>query len=173
MADAVRATIDIGGRLDTVAEAERLIAALVEEDLVDDDAHAQSILREAMERKRHLWFEEDQSNYGTFNRIDDSVAKIAGLTCVTKYGAGDSFPEGWNLVTHVDGEAQTFPIPTNGGDPCIDYRDVKGIADLGDAPLARMVREKMALIKLAENIPPLTTSPAVATWLKIFGNNAA
>jgi len=173
MGDRVYATLEIGGRLETVEEAEKCVSALVTEELVNDEKHAQTVLRESVERTRCMWFEVTEQNYGTFDHVEAATKLIPGLMCATKYGAGSEFPEGWLLVAHIDGEAQAFSIPTNGGDPCIDYRDVKGIAELGDRPLATMVREKMELIKLAESIPPLSASPTVTAWLKIFGEMAA
>lgn len=169
MGDRVYASIEIGGRLESIKEAEELIDALIHDGLADDKDNATAALRRHIEEMTAISAGADQVKFGTFQAVEHAVKSAPGLKCVTKYNAANDFPEGWTFAN----QTEVIEIPTCGGRPCLEYSALKSISAISERAILHVVLERMAEIDLAETIPPLTAPPAVAAWLKIFGEKAA
>lgn len=173
MGDRIYASITIGGRLDTIEQVEALIEAACAEDLFEDAEGCTACFRGVIECPQPLALEDDSVNYGTFDRLEKAIARTPGLVSVTKHGGGAGFAESWLFIGAPHEERKPIHIPTNDGEPVLLCRTIKAIGDIGNDAIVRYVRREMEIIDLAMNIPPLTASPAVAAWLKIFGGKAA
>lgn len=185
MGDRVHASVAIGGHLETIDEAEELADALVAESFYDSNTDekvegeedAMTIMRYAVENKQTISFYDHEVNYGNFDSIDAAAHTIPGIVCVTSFDSGGDFSEGRKTILHVDGQVTELHVSTHGGAPTIELRELEEAlhkARLDADPLAE-IDKLIAETKRAagDGIPPLTASPAVSAWLKIFADKAA
>lgn len=166
MGDRVWTNIKIGGHLDTIEESEELIEALVSDDIAKDDEHGQTLLRSAVENGKPIDYEEDEINYGTFRAVETHVKDNPKLSCITTFGRGGGFDSGSRTIH--EGDETHF---TNEGG-LVDSHSVRKALDEGGEKAVREFLDRMEFLE-TKCVTKLTASPAVATWLKIFGEKAA
>ncbi|MCO5730104.1 hypothetical protein [Rhizobium sp. SSA_523] len=180
MGDRVYASIEIGGHLETIGEAETLIDALVREVITfnhTDEKIAcledgQTALRTIIEAGKTFEGHEMEANYGNFDELDAAARELTNLWFSTTYEAGGGFPEG--IKTFINGEQ--FRCQTSENRPVVSLPAIEELLHkhrLGPD----IVGELDALVANAKRsagigLPPLTASPAVCAWLKIFGEKA-
>lgn len=165
MGDRTFASIRIGGHVDTVEKIEKLCEAIYEEGLCNNADEAKSEIRQAIETKAsHLYFDHNEVNYGVFDYIDACAQEI-GIACCTEFDAGGEYTAGCKTI-----------MPDGSEHHCergIPFRELTK-ARKEDDPLAaidKLIEDHM--VASGERLPPFTVSPAVAAWLKIFGEKAA
>lgn len=178
MGDRVYARVEIGGHVETIEEMQTLIDGIVVEcvstlegdDSVDDADDARSAFRHFVESQELPTFCGTEVNYGVFESIDAAVSEIPGLGCCTNFDAGGGFGAGMKTVM-PDG---TEHHADRAGDDTGVSLSALMKARESDAPLAA-IDALIEEAKLADGqcVPPFTVSPAVAAWLKIFGEKAA
>lgn len=180
MGDRVYASIEIGGHIETIEEAEQLIDALIREVITfnpTDEKLAcledgQTALRAVIEAGRTFEGHDLEVNYGNFEELDAAATNLPKLWFSTTYEAGGEFSEG--IKTFIDGEQ--FCCMTNDNGPVVSLSELEGIVN-GNEPetiayaLTRIITRVQR--EAGIGLPPLTASPAVAAWLKIFGEKAA
>lgn len=174
-------TLTLGGHLDTVEQASALVAAIVSECLDDDQGEyistkkiAQSAMRRAIENNSSLELTEiDHDNGGSLHDIDpliEAYPSLQKMVFMHSQSGADTIERTYTL----DGKLQCTSVDTlNYGGALISSLDIK-VALSTDTP----VESIQALLDKAEidagsDFPPLTASPAVQTWLKIFGGRSA
>lgn len=164
MGDRTWAHLEIGGHLETVEEAEGLIVAMVNDGIAEDEQDAKNELRQAVEDDRFIYYEGEEVNYGQFDIIDAFMEEHPQLTCRTNHGNGGDYDCGSKTVH--EGVAAYFK-----GDGVINRKTVRDLLDAGDLDGLRKRLDQDDAMEFV-TVPPLTASPAVATWLKIFGEKA-
>lgn len=164
MGDRTFARIEIGGHLETVAEAEALLEAIVKDDIAEDREHGLLLMRQAVETARDITFEDEQRNYGVFSNVDNAVVLLPRMECRTSFESGGDYNAGKSIV--YDGKSINMEGDNNISRTLVRTALLGGMDD---------VVELLDLYDRLEDgdMPPLTASPAVATWLKIFGKSAA
>jgi hypothetical protein len=184
MGDRVYAAIRIGGHIETPQEAERLIDGLIAEgakcqhtdERCNDEAVAIRLLRATVDGKLpQLCLHDDDVNYGEFPDIEDAIKEVPKLWCSTNYGAGCGFSEGIKTICHVDGKLEELHCGTTDHGPTVPLQELVSATEQPDEELAAIVRGivRRCVLAAGDSLPPLTVSPAVGAWLKIFGKKAA
>lgn len=178
MGDRVYASITFGGHIETVEEAEEFVSSLGLEHIVESDRdkavtsedEAKASLRYLIERKADVQYYDNECNYGTFFDLETMVNEIPGLGCVTMFDAGGGFDAGIKTVL-PDGSEHTAYRNRDGG--VISLSELKAARNSDD--VLASLDNLIAAAEQAEGVslPPLTVSPAVAAWLKIFAEKAA
>lgn len=177
MGDRVHATFTLGGHIETIADCEELVEAIAAEGVTDserdefitDIEEAKTALRFAVENQLEPKFYDNECNYGTFDSVESAVSLTEGLAAYICWDAGGGFPAGMKTITP---DGLVFSSEGN-GDPTIT------LSELVEARKADDVLEAIDAIIAKANkaggveMPSFTVSPAVAAWLKIFGNRAA
>lgn len=166
MGDRVWALIKIGGHLETVGDVEALVTAIVNEGVVDDAEDAKTALRHSVESGIPFEHEGDQVNYGTFGILESAIEANPKLSSITCFGRGGDFDSGSKTVH--EGKSTTF----YGDDRAIPRREARTI--LHEQGVEALLKRIDELDFLEDGcVTKLTASPAVAAWLKIFGEKAA
>jgi hypothetical protein len=183
MGDRVYASIRIGGHLETVEEAESLVGAIVAEGLkdlhsdarIDDEAAAQANIRLRIEGNAFVDLHDTEVKYGSFNHIEAAIRLLPRMWCSTSYESGGDFDAGIATIFHADGNATEHSCETSDGDPVVRLSRLKSAAQHDDERLAAIVKGIIEELGIAagEDLPPLTASPAVSTWLKIVAEKVA
>lgn len=174
-------TLSLGGHIETVEQAVALVEAIVSEVLDDEEGGfissivlAQSAMRRAIEGNMTLdLIDATHEHGGNFDDIDPLIEKYPSLQKM----AHMENESGANTIerTHtVDGELKYTSVDHYAfSGALISVRELKE-ALATDTPITSIQR----LIDTAElqaggDFPPLTASPAVQVWLKIFAEKAA
>lgn len=180
MGDHVYASIEIGGYIETVAEAETLIEALLREvitfshtqEKITIAEEGQTALRTVIEAGKNFNGYELELNYGNFDELDAIAPQLPKLWFSTEYEAGGGFPSG--IKTFINGEEHR--CMTNGGSAVVPLDELEAAVN-GNNPdtIAYEVIRIVTRTKreAGKGLPPLTASPAVCAWLKIFGDKVA
>lgn len=166
MGDRVWANIKIGGHLDTIEEAEELIDAMTSDGLAEDDEDGQTRLRAAIENDEPFEHEEDEVNYGTFREVEANVTGNPKLSSITVFGRGGGFDSGSRTIH--EGVETSF----TGEGGLVDSDSVRKAIITGGAEAVVELLDRMNFLE-TKCVTKLTASPAVAAWLKIFGEKAA
>ena len=182
MGDRVYAAIRIGGHLETIEDAETL-AELIDGERsqsgggrISGLAGAQSALREAVEGRTTVDIDDDEVNYGEFSTIEPVIRGMPKLWCSTTFEAGGGFAAGIKTIYHDGkGAVQEASCSTSDGEAVIPLSRLVSAAKEEDRILGAVVRSLITEIEKSAgtSLPPLTASPAVMAWLKIFGEKAA
>jgi hypothetical protein len=180
MGEYVSASIEIGGHLETVAEAEILIEALLRQvitfnetdDKITCTENGQTALRTVIELGKVFRGYDHQVNYGNFDEIDAIAPDLPKLWFSTSYGAGGDFSSG--IKTFIEGEE--YRCTTADGEPVVSLDELELAVNGND--LDTIAYETIRIVtrtkrEAGKGLPPLTASPAVCAWLKIFGDKAA
>lgn len=180
MGDRVYASIEIGGHIDTIEQAEILIDALAREcitfngtnEIIGCFEDGQTAIRTVIEAGQTFEGHDLQANHGNFDELDAAAAELTSLWFSTAYNAGDEFSEG--IKTIIGG--QRLDCITNDGGAVVSLSLLEDAINGNDNDtIAYELTRIVSRVQRAagKNLPPLTASPAVAAWLKIFGEKAA
>ena len=165
MGDYVHTSIAIGGHLETVEEAEELLAALNEQFAHSGNYEEENLawLRAAVEGNTSLDTEE-QANYGRFDTIESFVETSPHLSCRSVFGRGDDFDSG-STVVH-EGVRHSFD-----GYGVVSRVDIRKALQEGGAEAVAELVDNCEFLE-EKCIKGFTASPAVHAWLKIFAEPA-
>lgn len=174
-------TLSLGGHLDTVEQASALVDAIVSEVLDDDEGNwiqtketAQSAMRRAIEGNSSLDLTDNVHEHGgVFDDIDPLIKanpSLQKMAHMSSDNSADTIERTYTvdgILTFTSVDHHTF------SGALISSREIKE-ALATDTPIERI----QAILDAAEaqagnDFPPLTASPAVQVWLKIFGSAAA
>lgn len=178
MGDRVYASFTLGGSLETVEQAEKLCEAIVAEGVnrndgkdgyIDSIEHAQSALRAMIEAEENPSFYGSEVNYGTFEGIEAAALEI-GIWCSFAWDEGGGFPAGYKTISS---SGQEYEGNKCGDDAGISVSEIIGALATEDpiAAIEKLIEPVRAAT--GETMPNFTVSPAVAAWLKIFGEKVA
>ncbi|MEN5275784.1 hypothetical protein ABE527_02425 [Brucella sp. TWI432] len=173
MGDRVYAAITFGGHIETVAEMEQFVDALVAERLNNPDGtflprkdDVGRYIRGCVQAKESPQLHAEEVNYGTFEALEDMVADIHGLGCSTDYQSGGGFDAGIKTIM-PDGDEHEVNSHREGG-TMIPIEDVIAARN---SPTMREAFDKLiadAQLGSGVNLPLFTVSATVESWLKIF-----
>lgn len=168
MGDRTWASITIGGYLETVEQAEELVEALAQEWIVNDEQEAKNLLRAACESKERIEYEHSEVNYGTFEHVDAVVLGNPKLSCRTTFASGGDYDAGTKVVH----EGKTYHFTGSDGG-LVSRKEVVKLLVSGGAEAVLKEMKRQDALESAEVVTLITASPAVAAWLKIFGEQTA
>lgn len=174
-------TLSLGGYLDTVEQAAALAKAIASEYLYDDEREhigtveqARTAMRRAIEANTSLDLTDSTHDHGgnlyDIDPLIEAYPSLQKMVHMNNEGGADTIER----TRTVDGKLVFTSVDhLNYSGALISSREIKE-ALASDTP----VESIQALLDVAEveagsDFPPLTASPAVQAWLKIFGSKAA
>lgn len=173
--------VDIGGHLETVEAAQKLADTIVSEILEDlngemimDVSVAQTVMRSAIEAGTMLSLR-DTSRWedSGFDELEEAIYEHHSLQLmITRYN--DNSPNVIERFWVEDGAEMSYSAEAyEYGGVLLSAKDIRDALSK-ENPIDAV----NSLIELVErqaggDFPPLTASPAVMAWLKIFGDKVA
>lgn len=174
-------TLSLGGYLDTVEQAAALAKAIASEYLYNDEREhigtveqAQTAMRRAIEANTSLDLTDSTHDHGgNLYDIDPLIESYPSLQKMAHFeneGGANTIERTWTAngkltSTSVDHYDYSGALITS--------REIKE-ALATDTPIESVqALLDQAEVQAGSDFPPLTASPAVQVWLKIFGSAAA